>query len=392
MRRRKFLVSLTLGGVGASLARVQASAPTAPLVRTPLVLMSPQADGVEGIWAVNRLSRGYLEWESSTGEKGIAGADPFGFVPQGDSVLRARVSGWEAGKTYRIRSHTTAADDQERVTSEWKDVRTLNPAGAQTRFVMWNDTHVHDPTIRALHEVTPGADFLVWNGDTCNDWKSEDLLVPTLLHPGGCDVTAGRPMFIVWGNHDVRGPHAFRMPGLVATPAGRPFYAFRSGPIACICLHTGEDKPDDHPSFGGRVAFEVLRREQARWLAEVIRRPEMRTAPYRVVFCHIPLRWREERVPDYGNGGYDWHSGRSRDAWHDSLVAWKTQVILSGHTHHPLWIPPNGDFSYGQLTGGGPKAEQATWLEGVADAKEMRLTLRQLTGAALYEVALRPVA
>ena len=70
------------------------------------------------------------------------------------------------------------------------------------------------------------------------------------------------------------------MPGVVATPNGRPFYAFRSGPLAAICLHTGEDKPDDHPSFRGRVAFDELRREQAEWLAEVIHQPDFRDAPY----------------------------------------------------------------------------------------------------------------
>ena len=104
-------------------------------------------------------------------------------------------------------------------------------------------------------------------------------------------------MFITWGNHDVRGAHAFKMPGHVATPEGRPFYAFRSGPVAVICLHTGEDKPDDHPSFKGRVAFDALRAEQARWLAETIRRPELKDAPYRVVLPLQQIRALRERYP-----------------------------------------------------------------------------------------------
>ncbi|HTU99807.1 MAG TPA: hypothetical protein VMF13_04660, partial [Luteitalea sp.] len=120
---------------------------------------------------------------------------------------------------------------------------------------------------------------------------------------------------------------------VVATPSTRPFYAFRSGPLAAICLHTGEDKPDSHPSFGGRVAFDALRQEQADWLAGVIQEPAFRDAPYRMVFCHIPLRWLDESPQDYAATGFDRHSGRSRAAWHRSLVEWRTQLVVSGHTH-----------------------------------------------------------
>jgi len=392
MKRRHFIGTLTVSGLGAALAHEAVSSSKPALVRTPLSLMAPRADGLDAVWAVSRLSRGWLEWDAEDGTKGMAGADAFGFVPQGEGVLRVRLSGLKPGISVRVRSHTVAADDAETVSSPWKTFRTLNPMAAETRFVMWNDTHVHDETIRALHKATPAADFLLWNGDTCNDWTKEELLVPTLLHPGHCDITDNRPLFITWGNHDVRGAHAFKMPGLVATPEGRPFYAFRSGPVGVICLHTGEDKPDNHPSFQGRVAFDALRAEQARWLAETIRQPELRDAPYRVVFCHIPLRWRDERPQDYAATGFDRHSGRSRAAWHDSLVAWKAQVILSGHTHESFWLPPTEKFPYGQLIGGGPQLPRATWTEGRADATQLRFRVMNLEGIAVQEIALKPLA
>lgn len=365
--------------------------PLAPLIRTPMVLMAPRADGIEAVWAVSRLSRGQIEWVAEDGTTGMAAADTFGFVPQSENVLKVRLSGLKSGMTYRVRSHTTAADNQETITSAWKSFRPLNGAAAATRFVMWNDTHLNDESIRALHAATPAGDFLLWNGDTCNDWKSEELLVPALLNPGGCDITEQRPLLLTFGNHDVRGAHAFKMPGIVATPEGHPFYAFRSGPVAVICLHTGEDKPDDHRSFQGRVAFDTLRAEQARWLAETIRRPELRDAPYRIVFCHIPLRWIDESVQDYSKTGFDRHSGRSRAAWHDSLVAWKAQVILSGHTHRAEWLPPTEQFPYGQVTGGGPQPDRATWTEGVADASQLRLKVTNLGGTTLHDLTFKPL-
>jgi predicted phosphodiesterase len=392
MKRRHFLETLAVGGASTVLGQEATSVQRPSLVRTPVVLMAPREDGIDAVWAVSRLSRGRLEWETEAGLKGLAGTDSFGFAPQGENVLRVRLAGLKPGTACRVRAHTIAADDRETVTSAWKSFRTLNAAAKETRFVMWNDTHVNNETIRALHAATPAADFLLWNGDTCNDWTKEELLIPTLLHPGERDISENRSLFVTWGNHDVRGAHAFKMPGMVATPEGRPFYAFRSGPVAMICLHTGEDKPDDHPSFQGRVAFDALRAEQARWLTETIRRPELRDAPYRVVACHIPLRWKDESAQDYSKTGFDRHSGRSRAAWHEALVAWKAQVILSGHTHQPLWMPPTDEFPYGQLIGGGPQPQRATWTEGIADATQLRLRMTNLEGAVLHDLALRPLS
>lgn len=395
MRRRQFVGTLTTGliagtagfGRGARAATAQSASP----VRTPLVLMAPRADGIEAIWAVDRLCTGRVEWESSDGRRGSVASNPYGFVPQSADVLRVRLTGLTPGATCRVRAVTRVAGEPEERPGAWRTFRTLDPAGSQTSFVVWNDTHIHDETIKRLHEVTPQADFLVWNGDTCNDWTSTDLLVPTLLHPGSCDITDGRPLLLTFGNHDVRGPRAFEMPDVVATPSNRPFYAFRSGPVAAICLHTGEDKPDDHPSFSGRVAFDALRREQAAWLADTIRQPGFRDAPYRFVFCHIPLRWLDESLQDYAGKGFDRHSGRSRDAWHESLVAWKTQMIVSGHTHRHAYLPPTNEFPYGQLVGGGPRREGATWIGGRADGEALTLQVHNLEGEVLQTVTLPPV-
>ncbi len=356
--------------------------------------MAPRADGVEIVWAVSRLSRGMVEWEATDGAKGMAKSDGFGLVPQGAEILRVRVDGLKPGGNYRFRAITHASESGERHESEWRSFRTLDPAAVATEFVVWNDTHDHAETIRKLHAATPRGDFLLWNGDTCNNWVREDLLMPTLLHPAGQDITAERPLVLTWGNHDVRGVWAHKMPGLIATPAGRPFQAFRSGPVGVICLHTGEDKPDDHPSFGGRVAFDGLRAEQAKWLAEAVRLPDLRDAPYRVVFCHIPLRWKVEKSltsEDYANGGSDTFSRRCREAWHDSLVSWKTQVVISGHTHQAGWLPANGDFPYSQLVGGGPALEQATWIEGKADSSSLRLIVRNLAGQSIYQADFPPL-
>ncbi len=381
---------------GLSVVTGQAAEPqdqSKPLVTTPLALMAPRHDGVELLWGVSQLCIGRVEWKSGK-SSGVATADSFGLSPQGDETLRVRIGGLAPGREYAIRSITESADRKLREESAWKVFRTLDPKAEKSTFVVWNDTHEHHETIRALHENTPKADFMVWNGDTCNDWHQEAWLAPTLLSPAGADFTDGRPLMMVWGNHEVRGRWAYRMRDFVATPDGRPYYAFRSGPVAVVCLHTGEDKPDGHPSFGGRVAFEVLRQEQAEWLREVTQVPEMRNAPYRIVFCHIPLRWKVERniaKAEYNSQAYDFFSRFSRDAWHDALVAWKAQVVVSGHTHEPYWTEANEAFPYAQLVGGGPQPERATWIEGEADATFLTFRMKNLAGKIIQECRVSPL-
>lgn len=404
MKRREFVGNCTLGGllgaaaVTSSFAQqttvAQSSQPQAQsdsLVTTPISLMAPREDGVTAIWGVSELCKGQIEWEDTDGNRGVVSADPFGMVPQGTGVIRVQVSGLNAGRDYRIRATTKSGLRDKIEVSDWKAFRTLDSSAATTRFVVWNDTHVHNETIAKLDDVTPPSDFLIWNGDTCNDWTKNELLIPTLLNPGQRDITNKRALMLIWGNHDVRGAWAFQLPQMVATPNDRPFYAFRSGPVAAICLHTGEDKPDDHPSFSGRVAFDALRMEQTSWLEETISQPLFRDAPYRIVFCHIPLRWTTEKIPDYEKGGYDHYSHRSREAWHDLLVMWKTQVVISGHTHQHAWIPASDRFPYAQLTGGGPKLAQATWIEAFATEQSLTIQTHLLAGGQGEMVRFAPV-
>ncbi|MGA0845564.1 MAG: metallophosphoesterase family protein [Luteolibacter sp.] len=341
--------------------------------------MAPRSDGAELVWAVRRFARGWVECRCPDGRLIEFRSDAFGHVPCGDDFIRVRLAGLAAGSLYRVRA-VTQFSASERVFSDWKSFRTLDLTATSTKFVVWNDTHDRPDTIRYLNKITPDADFLIWNGDTCNDWHRKEQLIPTLLNPAGCDISAGRPLMLVWGNHDVRGEWAHCVSDLIATPEGKPYYAFRSGPVGVICLHTGEDKPDDHASFRGRVAFDPLRREQADWLEKVIEAPGIRDAPFRLVFCHLPLRWIDEPEVNYGAGGYDWFSKRSRDLWHKSLVKWKAQVVISGHTHQDAWLPANEEFPYAQMVSGGPRIENARWIEGVADSSELHLVMRDLDG------------
>lgn len=391
MKRRFFLTQAAAGATVVTHAQTPAAPANTSLATTPPVVMAPRADGAEIVWGVSRHCRGWVEMKSGDETRRIGGTG-FGFSTQGDKALRVRLEGLAAGTKSAYRTVTEAMGEPAgREESGWREFRTLDAAAAETRFAVWNDTHVNNATIAQLHAKTPAeVDFLLWNGDICNDWHKDETLVPTLLHPAGTDFTARRPLAFVWGNHDLRGAYGYRLPDYVAAPDGRSYVAFRSGPVAVVCLNTGEDKADDHPSFKGRVACEPLRQEQAAWLREhVLKTPELRDAPYRVVFCHIPLRWIDENE---AGRTYDSFSARSRALWHDALVQWGAQVVISGHMHEHAWMEGTKDFPYAQLVGGGPKPEAATFIEAHANGERLQLITRDLGGKVLHQNEFKPLA
>lgn len=81
MKRRQFLGALATGGTGAALVPTAGAAekatplpppPKISLVRTPLALMAPRADGLDAVWAVGRLAKGLIEWETTHPRAGSA--------------------------------------------------------------------------------------------------------------------------------------------------------------------------------------------------------------------------------------------------------------------------------------------------------------------------------
>ncbi|MDR0535735.1 MAG: metallophosphoesterase [Puniceicoccales bacterium] len=424
MNRRNFLATTatlgvltplgsaqSLGAAPGAPARQGGGAPKAPagsqspLAGTPAVF-APAADGFTVVTTLDAPALVRVQYGEAPADGQIppeaddcakllnqtAASDGYGFVPHDDRVVQIRVHGLRAGTRHLWRLVATplgSADKAPRYSKVYS-TRTLDPAAASTRFLVWNDTHDRAPTICGLHNrsrlsaFAPGEtpDFLLWNGDLCNNVNHRAQLPHLFVSPKDADLAGLPPVFVARGNHDVRGIWSNKVPDYVAFPGNRPYYAFRSGPVAAIVLDTGEDKPDNHPSFGGVAAFEPLIREQAAWLDEVVLRPEFRDAPHRVVFCHIPLRWLKERKPDYSRHGYDDFSRRGREAWAGALRRWGAQVVISGHMHHAAKIPANNEWPFEQIVGGGPaltgNPKGATLLRGYADARCLRLEIAAL--------------
>lgn len=404
MKRRTFFHTAGQALTGAALLPSLATATAAPNALTPQpfafasapVLMNPTPDGVSIVCAVNAPATGWVEYgeTEALGQRCDGAAE--GFLPYEEKALRFRLEGLKPGKTYFYRVHAVAVRFETAykvhrgagIASEVRSFRTLDPSAAMASFTVWNDTHQNQETLRQLiaqHRAQPD-DFLMWNGDITNDVTTEELLIQEYLHPAGEAYADTTPLFFSRGNHDVRGEAARLLSHYAPGLGGAYHYTFRQGPIAGVVLDTGEDKPDDLPVYAGLNNFAAQRAAQRQWLERAIEDPAFKSAPFRIALMHIPLFWDGE-VPgkwmEVWGGHKGWICEDGRNHWHDLLEKAGVRFIISGHTHRHAWFPPNSAHSYGQLTGGGPKPEQATIIRVQADAKELSLTATNLAGDVL---------
>jgi hypothetical protein len=396
---------------------------TSLLAGTPAVY-APTPTGFTITLPVRRAAAAWIDYGETETLDHRAACDPFGFAPQDDIAIKIRLTNLKPGTRYHWRatlrplgtpapavptpgapvsdgaaaptivSRPKADSLPNRVPSEARSLtskientptytaKTLDPAAPSTRFTIWNDTHDQAPTIQKLHSLrNPADDFRLWNGDLSNNVNDPALLPGLYVSPKNVDLAEGPPILLTQGNHDHRGLHARAMHRYVDYPGSRSYYALRTGPVALIALDTGEDKPDAHPSFKGVPASEPHLAEQARWLADIITHPGIRDAPYRLIACHIPLRWTNETPQDYAAKGFDRVSLRGRAHWHDTLVKWGAQLIISGHVHRAGYLPPTPRHPYAQLLGGGPgrsATDHPTLIRAHADARRLRVTCTRI--------------
>ena len=348
--------------------------------------LSPTAVSIA--WAVNDTSTGWVEYGTTEALGTLALPDGEGLRPLDAAVQRVRLDGLTPGTRYYYRTVSVPIaflgpyDIRRGRPFHGRTYSFVTPdAGAAPRvsFVVINDTHEKKETLAPLFasiEKAPG-DLLFWNGDVFDDIGSEAQLTEQLLYPAGAAYATSRPVYFSRGNHDVRGTEARALGRVLDTPSGHFYYSFRQGPVAFLVLDTGEDKPDDSPEYGGLASFDAYRTRQARWLDEELRASHVREAAFRVVVAHIPLY---TDAPQQPHGGAD-----ARTKWHDALVRGGVDLLVTGHTHRHAWMPPDARRPFGQLTGGGPRPEQATIIRVDAERGVMRARLHRLDDTLISE-------
>ncbi|HZZ44487.1 MAG TPA: FN3 domain-containing metallophosphoesterase family protein [Tepidisphaeraceae bacterium] len=389
MNRRKFVQMAGLSAVSAGMLGAQsAPAPKKEERAFGPVLMNVTSDEVTVVWGIGVSATGWVEFGETESLGKRADGEVGGLMPYGERVLRVRVGGLEAGKKYFYRVHSKPVEFVnaykircgEETAGEVGSFTTLNASGATARFAVWNDTHEHVETIRKLVGMTGEQDFLFWNGDVVNTIDTEGEIARKFFDPAEGETYAGKvPVLFSRGNHDVRGAGARQLSRYVNGLGGRFYYWFRQGPVAFVVMDTGEDKPDDSAAYAGLAGFNAYREEQRVWLEKVIEEPGFKSAPFRVVFAHIPMVWDGDvlvtMLATYGKTR-GWVSDDGLAKWGPLFDQAKVDVVISGHTHHHAWYPAKSGRSWGQIIGGGPIMAAATVINGLADGEKLELVMR----------------
>ena len=390
----------------------------APFVVGEPCLQAPAETTMGVTWCVSGLAKGVVEVADNPemANARTVKSGGYGLVPIDVAALEVRLEGLKPATRYWYRTVTTPFTDYkniydaklgEPVVGKVHSFTTLG-AGAKTHFAVMNDTHAQwkafDLVTRKMKELKPGV--ILWNGDATNTTQEKETAVQIFLDPpvAAKDYAADIPTCFVSGNHDFRGSWISKkeevmQPRHPAERSGAEWdlkwnFAVRMGDVALIGMDTGEDKPDGHPKWFGLANFEPYRKAQAAWLAKALARPDIASAKFKVLFCHIPLYAAPDH-PDYPHDGvaidphdYAYWSRECHDLWSPILVKNGVQLVICAHKHKYRFDPATPERPWAQIVGGGcelPKDKPErfpTVIEGVVEDGALKITIHNLkTGA-----------
>lgn len=261
------------------------------------------------VWTTTVDAVGWVEVAPDDGSHFYAAERPryeqthFGRRPIGQ-LHAVRVTGLEAGTTYRYRVMQEAVlfdQGKTRVLygeSYGSDVQYRKPYAVTTldarkeriRFAVANDMHEHDAEFRALFADVDRKrfDFVCLNGDMSTFIDDENALFDNWLQGASELFAAETPLYVARGNHKNRGKFAMRFMNYFPSVNGVPYYMFRHGPVCFVVLDSGEDKPDSDIRNLNLMRSDRFRLEEAEWLRGVVDSEVFRSAPVKIVFCHMP--------------------------------------------------------------------------------------------------------
>ncbi len=401
--RREFLIggaaAFAAAGMPRFVAASDATGASLPLIGSAPVLMNPAERTMDVVFALNGEASGWVDIAKSPDMKGAvrvySGEGPVMRVC--DKFAVVRIAGLRPATRYWYRigadrielengykPWNRGAETDERIYS-------LMTLGAERdgSFCVMQDTHsvpeVVDTVFGGIAACKPSV--VVWNGDARNFYRTADDAVGTFLkpHPNYPAYAAETPILFLNGNHDYRGRFALHLNDLVPfrcpierkreySTLGRNFVQ-RIGDIALIGLDTGEDKQDTNPRMGGIFRMTKYRELQTRWLTEEIEKPAVKTAKFKVAFCHIPLfdpRTNEnpgDVLPDDDDPRYKhpWAAWQRTCAnmWGPLFAKAGVQLVCTGHQHRYRYDAPSAERPWTHIVGG-----QRDVIEGrVADGR-----------------------
>lgn len=391
------------------------------LIISAPMLQNFAPDSIGVVFAVSALANGYVLYGRNVDLSDAVKVKCGGYrvTDLDDRVMRVRLTGLHPNTQYyyRIGADRIVYNDgyDMHVVGNEEDPRiySFTTAGAEgkSHFCVINDTHARwEPFDKVINKVAALAPpCVIWNGDATNNEANVENLVNIFLNPDidRKDYASETPYLFCPGNHDSRGMAnrhiervwMFRQPEERDSrdwDLGRNF-AVRQGDIALIGLDTAEDKMDTNPIFAGLFNSGPYREAQVAWLKDALERPEIRTAPYLVAFCHIPLYDPDNAsnpgdlapadvAPGYNGDFAHWQRMCSR-LWAPLLEKAGCQLVITAHQHRFRYDAPTSDRHWAQIVGGGPHIDAedhfATVIEGLTEGGKLRINVYNIAAGTL---------
>ncbi|MGN0834088.1 MAG: metallophosphoesterase [Kiritimatiellia bacterium] len=429
--RRQFIRGTSLAvaaGAGGAIPAQGLGAPVAagsagPLIASAPVLQNAAATSMGVAFAVTADASGWVDYSPSPDLNGAVRVHSGGrgLMTVDDRVALIRLTGLKPATRYYYRIGADRISFQggyamknlgPEVDAKIHSFTTLG-AEAAGSFCVINDTHdAAGPVGLALAKIAAlRPSVVIWNGDASNVTETIDTAIGIFLrpHPSHPEYAADTPYMFLNGNHDFRGRFNRRLGELMMyrepterkaeyAELGRNFVQ-RLGDIALIGLDTGEDKLDTNPLFAGLFKMKGYREQQARWLAEAIETPAVKTAKFKVACCHIPLFDSRpdanpgdvapaDRAPEYKHDYAIWQR-TCANLWGQSLKQAGVQCVIAGHQHRFRYDAPTAERPWAQIIGGGPELGAAdpgrfpTVIEGRVEHGRLVLTVHDVQSGAV---------
>lgn len=200
---------------------------------------------------------------------------------------------------------------------------TTDPSKDRVTFAMINDIHgKNDLLVNLLGQCDlSDTDMVLFVGDMASVFNSEEKVFADFMDTSVKLFASEVPMYYTRGNHETRGVKAYDFQDYFSTKSEHIYYSYRQGPVFFIALDSGEDKPDSDIEYADMNDYDGYRDEQVEWLRKVVESEEFKSAPYKIVTCHIP---------PFGG----WHGNAEvAEKFMPVLEKAGVDIMLCGHLH-----------------------------------------------------------
>jgi len=347
------------------------------------VLAAVSETSVAVSWAVGRLATGGVEIADNPEMKNsrYVKSGEWPLAELSSQSLQVRVEGLKPATRYWYRTVTDEVKSIRhplyagisRGERKVGDVHSFVTSGAagESRFGVLNDTHAQWDAFAFAAKRFREMKFPVgvWAGDALNCTEDRVTAVEAFLYPDvpTKDYASDMPLLFLPGNHEFGGEYARHidevMPCRSLAERGVRYaalkwnFALRQGAIALIGMDTGDALHDGDRRLCELGSFSPYRKLQAEWLEEALNRPEIKSAPFAVMFCHIPL-YNSGPNPKgcetpLEKGCASWIR-ECNEAWGPILDKYGVQLVVCGHEHGHRWDENTG-YRWKQVLGGGPE-------------------------------------